>query len=351
MRIAIVDDSRSSLAMLAHILRGLPDIEVTTYLSPVEALAAAGETQYDLLLIDHVMPHMSGIELSWHLRQLPGYRAVPIIMVTSDNDRLLRVEAFNAGVTDFINKPFDRIELVARVRNLLALRRAQLDLADRADWLAREVEAATRHLARREEEVIWRLARAVEYRDGDTGEHVSRVANISRIVAETMGLDVEQCRNIYLAAALHDVGKIGVRDAVLGKPGRLDAGEMEEMRRHVEFGGRILSEGDSDLIRMAERIALSHHERWDGTGYPGKLVGEAIPLEGRIVAVADVFDALCSDRPYKRAWPIAQARAEIGKLAGSHFDPACVAAFEMAWPSIAELMGVSPAILAAEQVA
>jgi putative two-component system response regulator len=324
--------------MLEHVLGGLDGVEVTTYLEPRVALAAAHMLQYDLMVVDHVMPDLSGIELSWHLRQIPGYRAVPIIMVTSDNDRMLRVEAFNAGVTDFINKPFDRIELVARVRNLLALRRAQRDLADRAEWLAREVEAATQHLAKREEEVIWRLARAVEFRDSDTGEHVSRVANISRMMAVKVGLEAEQCRNIYLAAALHDVGKIGVRDAVLSKPGKLDSDEMEEMRRHVEFGGRILAEGDTDLIRMAERIALSHHERWDGTGYPHKLAGASIPIEGRIVAVADVFDALCSDRPYKRAWPIAQARAEINTLAGSHFDPACVAAFEACWPQIAPLM-------------
>lgn len=324
--------------MLHHVLSGLDGVDITTFLSPVVALEAAERHQFDLLLVDNVMPDLGGIELTWRVRQIDGYRAVPIIMVTSDNDRLLRVEAFHAGVTDFINKPFDRIELLARVRNLLALRRAQRDLADRAEWLAREVEAATRHLALREEEVIWRLARAVEFRDGDTGEHVSRVANISRMMAEAMDLPAVHCRNIYLAAALHDVGKIGVRDAVLGKPGKLDAGEMEEMRRHVEFGGRILAEGDSDLIRMAERIALSHHERWDGTGYPNRLAGTDIPVEGRIVAVADVFDALCSDRPYKKAWPVADARAEIGRLAGSHFDPACVAAFEACWQAIAPMM-------------
>lgn len=153
MQIAIVDDSKSSLAMLSHVLSGLDDVEVTSYLSPIVALAAAETFQFDLMLVDQVMPDLSGIELSWRLRQLPDYRAVPIIMVTSDNDRMLRVEAYNAGVTDFISKPFDQIELVARVRNLLALRRAQLELADRAEWLAREVDVATRRLQKRDDQV------------------------------------------------------------------------------------------------------------------------------------------------------------------------------------------------------
>lgn len=338
MRILIIDDSRSSLAMLAAVVGELHQAEITTCTSPLAALGKTEAEQFDLVLVDHVMPEMDGVELTRRLRARDNYRLVPIIMVTSDRDQQVRLDAIGAGATDFVNKPFDRVELLARVRNLLALRKAQIDLAGRANWLVREVERATRHLAEREEEVIWRLARAIEYRDGDTGGHVSRVALVCRMIAEGMELSPEHCRMIYLAAPLHDVGKIGIADAILSKPGRLTAEEMAIMRQHVIIGARILESGSSDLIRTAEVIALTHHECWDGSGYPNGLSGAAIPIEGRIVAIADVFDALCSARPYKAAWPIDKARAEINALAGSRFDPAGVAAFEARWRDIAAVM-------------
>jgi putative two-component system response regulator len=338
MRVLIIDDSRSSLALLATVVAEVARTEIDTCTSPLEALTRCAGEQYDLVLVDHIMPEMDGVEVTRRLRARDSYRLVPIIMVTSDSDQRLRVDAIGAGATDFINKPFDRTELLARVRNLLALRQAQIELADRARWLVREVEDATRHLVEREEEVIWRLARAIEYRDGDTGEHVSRVAAICRILAGAMGLSEERCRIIYLAAPLHDIGKIAIADAILGKPGKLTPEEMNEMRKHVTIGARILENGSSDLIRAAELIAQSHHERWDGTGYPDRLSGHDIPLEARIVAIADVFDALCSERPYKAAWPIEKARDEVRRLRGTHFDPACVDAFESRWPEIAALM-------------
>ena len=338
MRVLIIDDSRSSLALLASIVADIGIVEIATCISPIEALALSEREQYDLVLVDHIMPEMDGVQVTRRLRARDSYRLVPIIMVTSTNDQRLRLDAINAGATDFLSKPFDRTELLARVRNLLALRKAQIDLADRAQWLAREVESATRYLVEREQEVIWRLARAIEYRDGDTGEHVSRVAVICQLIARGMGLSDERCRMIYLAAPLHDVGKIAIADAILSKPGKLTPEEMAIMRQHVIIGARILENGSSDLIRTAELIALSHHERWDGTGYPDKLSGADIPIEARIVAIADVFDALCSARPYKQAWPIAKARAEIVSLSGSHFDPDCVAAFEAEWPRIEAVM-------------
>jgi putative two-component system response regulator len=198
----------------------------------------------------------------------------------------------------------------------------------------------------REEELIWRLARAIEYRDGSTGEHVSRVALLSRLIAESLGLTPERCRIIYLAAPLHDIGKIGIADAILSKPGKLTPAETTAMRTHVTIGARILEQGSSELVRAAELIAQSHHERWDGKGYPNGLSGEAIPLEGRIVALADVFDALCSERPYKKAWPIDKAYDEIVGLAGSHFDPAVVKAFQAKWPAIVDVMLGDPAAAA-----
>jgi putative two-component system response regulator len=338
LRVLIIDDSRSSLALLASVLADVAEAKIETETNPLDALTRCAEVQFDLVLVDHIMPEMDGVEVTRRLRARDTYRLVPIIMVTSDSDRTLRIDAIGAGATDFVNKPFDRTELLARVQNLLTLRRAQTELADRAIWLAREVESATRHLVAREEEVIWRLARAIEYRDGDTGNHVSRVAQISQLIAEGIGLSPERCRTIYLAAPLHDIGKIGIADAVLSKPGRLTPEEMTAMRQHVTIGARILENGSSDLIRTAELIAQSHHERWDGTGYPDRLSGTDIPIEARVVAIADVFDALCSERPYKAAWPIEKAYKEIIDCTGTHFDPACVAAFQAKWPEIEALM-------------
>jgi len=343
LRVLIVDDSRSSLAFLGNVIGALGIAEVECLLSPRAALKRAELAGFDLVLVDHVMPEMDGVELTRRLRHSPSYRLVPIIMVTSDNDRALRVNAIAAGATDFINKPFDPTELQARVSNLLALRRAQTELAEKAAWLKREVESATRHLVEREEEIIWRLARAIEYRDGDTGGHVSRVAQISYLIAEGIGLSPERCRCIYLAAPLHDIGKIGIADAILSKPGKLTPAELELMREHVSIGARILENGSSDVIRTAELIAQSHHERWDGTGYPDRLSGTDIPVEARVVAIADVFDALCSERPYKRAWPVGEACREVIGLAGTHFDPACVAAFEARWSEITALLSATEA--------
>ena len=338
MRLLVVDDSRSSLALIGSILTELAAADIDLCLSPREALERCADQQYDLVVVDHVMPEMDGIVFTAALRARPEYSLVPIIMVTSDAAKEVRIEAIRAGASDFLNKPFDPTELQARVANLIALRRAQVELADRANWLAREVERATAHLLAREEEVIWRLARAIEYRDGDTGGHVSRVARISQLIAEGIGLSPQHCRTIYLAAPLHDIGKIGIADAILSKPGKLTPQEMEIMREHVTIGARILESGTSELIRTAELIAQSHHERWDGTGYPDRLSGTDIPVEARIVALADVFDALCSERPYKPAWPVEKALEEIISLSGSHFDPACVAAFQAKWPEIDRLM-------------
>jgi Response regulator containing a CheY-like receiver domain and an HD-GYP domain len=338
MRLLVIDDSRSSLALIGAIVREAVIGDVEQCLDPMEALERCDAGQYDLVIVDHIMPGMDGVAFTAALRSRPAYRIVPIVMVTSDMDKAVRIEAIRAGATDFLHKPFDPIELQARVANLLALRQAQVELADRASWLAREVERATAHLLAREEEIIWRLARAIEYRDGDTGEHVSRVAQVSQVIAEGIGLPAERCRYIYLAAPLHDIGKIAIADAILSKPGKLTPEEMAKMREHVTIGARILERGSSELIRTAELIAQSHHERWDGTGYPDRLSGTDIPVEARIVAIADVFDALCSARPYKPAWPIEKAYAEIVRCSGSHFDPACVAAFRAKWPEICAIM-------------
>ncbi len=342
MQILVLDGSRSSLIFLAQMVEAIDATHVVTKSDhPLTALSACQAEQYDLVVVDHAMPEIDGVEFTRRLRNMSRYRTVPVVMVTSDSGFEIRREAFAAGATDFVIKPFDTVELQARVHNLLALRKAQIELAQQTDTLAEKTATATCDLAAREEEVIWRLAKAIEYRDGETGEHVSRVARISRLIAEALGFDARRCRTIYLAAPLHDIGKIGISDAILGKPGKLDADEMRRMREHVSIGARILENGDSAIIRTAALIARSHHERWDGTGYPDRLSGEDIPAEARIVALADVFDALCSERPYKKAWPLEKAYDEIVSLSGTHFDPKCVEAFKRRWSEVAAIMAES----------
>ncbi|SCM77127.1 Cyclic di-GMP phosphodiesterase response regulator RpfG [uncultured Pleomorphomonas sp.] len=337
MRALIVDDSKSVLLWMGAALTELPNLSLDLCDTPEEALALAATRQYDLVVVDYLMPKLTGIELTAALRQQPDYHAIPIVMITAEQDSEVRLKAIVAGVNDFLNKPFDPIELRARVTNLISLRRTQVELAAHAHRLEEAVREATAELASREKEMIWRLARAIEMRDGGTGAHVARVAAISRLIAEGLPLAPHVCQMIHLAAPLHDIGKIGVRDAVLNKPGRLTPEEMAEIREHVNYGVRLLENGGSDLIRVAAAIIGGHHEKWDGSGYPRGLAGTAIPIEARVTAVADVFDALTSARPYKEAWPAKRAYDEIVRCSGSHFDPDCVRVFCEKWPDIEEI--------------
>lgn len=343
MRISIIEDDPQALAILVGVLSKLPGVDVFGHRCPQSALEEMAYTDTDLAIIDFSMPAMDGLTFLERFRSEPGNASVPVIMITADQNEDLRLKAVDAGVTDFLTKPVIPSELRSRATNLLSLRRVQNTVAERAKTLEEEVVAATSHLMQREEEIISRLGRAIEYRDGDVGDHISRVAMIARIIGEELGLSSRTVRNLYLAAPLHDIGKIGVPDAILNKPGRLTDEEMAVMRQHVQIGAAILGGSNIDLVQTAADIAESHHEKWDGSGYPRGARGDAIPLVARITAVADVFDALCSDRPYKRAWPAEQAYAEILRTSGSHFDPQCVAAFERGWSRILPLVS-APAI-------
>jgi putative two-component system response regulator len=320
-------------------LADFENIYISTFSDPQAAIAHCLSNRVDLLIVDYMMPELNGIDVIKTLRVSDDYRLVPIIMITAERDRNILIQAIEAGATEFIAKPFDTVELRARVGNLLELRRSHVELAKQTTKLVDEVAKATKKLAEREEEIIWRLARAIEYRDGDTGDHISRVAHISQIIARDIGLSNDDCRMIYLAAPLHDVGKIGISDNILLKPGKLTLEERAEMEKHVEIGVGILGNGTSNLLQVAEAIAAGHHEKWDGTGYPKGLSGADIPIEARIVSVADVFDALCSERPYKKRWTLEDARYFIAQQSGTHFDPACVAAFQRQWQQISGLMG------------
>ena len=347
-RIMIVEDERISASVMLRVIRNNFDCVAVSHVNGFDALEDCRQTITDLILVDYQMPGMNGVDFIRRLRLDQRYEDVPIVMITAENARELRISAIEAGATDFLNKPVDFDELRVRARNLLHLRQTQIKLSDRALHLAEEVELATREVLDREEEVIWRLARAIEFRDGGTGEHIARVASISLIIAEELGLPSALCRNIYLGAPLHDVGKLGIPDSILNKPGKLTPAEYKEMQQHVSYGRSILDGSKSDLLQVAAAIASAHHEKWDGSGYPEGLSGEAIPIEGRVVALADVFDALCTRRSYKAAWHPKDALEEIRAQCGHHFDPQCVAAFEKGWSRVLKIIaGTEPGRAAA----
>jgi putative two-component system response regulator len=273
---------------------------------------------------------MDGIEFARRLRLMPGKLEIPVLMVTARDDRELRHHALTTGINDFLTKPLDAVEFRARLKNMLALRASQKHLAHRALLLAEQVERAeqaTQAVAARERETLLCLGRAAEHRDPETHEHVTRMSNYSRLIGLHLGLSSEDAELLLLAAPLHDIGKLGTPDNILLKPGKLTPAEFEIMKEHTVIGSRILAHGDSPILKAGAQIALAHHEKFDGSGYPYGLKGESIPLFARIVAVADVFDALTSERPYKSAWPIERAIAHIREARGRHFDPACVDAF------------------------
>jgi putative two-component system response regulator len=259
--------------------------------------------------------------------RLPPNDFLPVVILTGESTPETKRRALALGAKDFLAKPFDVVEVLLRIRNLLQIRFLHRTLANHNHVLEQRVEERSRELASAQLEVLERLARAAECRDDDTGEHTRRVGDLSARLAEKLQLDFPTVTMIRQAAVLHDIGKVGIPDAVLLNPGKLTPSEFEVMKRHTVLGADILSGSGSPLIQMAERIALTHHERWDGLGYPQRLACEAIPLESRLVAVADVFDALTHARPYRPAWPMSPVNAEIAAQSGAQFDPRVVEAF------------------------
>lgn len=335
MRVQIVDDNDTNLMLFERlVLRAGPDVAVTTHLDPQEALESCHQVMPDMVVVDFMMPKMDGHRYVEAIRRLPEGRDIPIVMITAAADRSIRQQALELGVTDFLTKPVDPSEAKVRFSNLLALRRSHLQLRDRNRLLAREINRATATVADREQELILRLSKAAEFRDPETGAHILRMARYSQLIALKLGLPEEQCDLLLRAAPMHDLGKLGIPDDILLKPGRLTEEEYKIMSKHPEIGHAILSGSDSQLIRMGAEIALTHHEKFDGSGYPNHLKGQDIPLMGRIVAVADVFDALTSARPYKAAWTVERARQLLIDNSGSHFDPACVEAFLAEWDEV-----------------
>ena len=315
-RLLLVDDEPTNLQVLRHVLQA--DYRLLFATDGARALQVAREQQPQLILLDIMMPGMDGYAVCRALKADAATASIPVIFITALNDSQDETAGFDVGGVDYLTKPVSPPVVRARVRTHLSL--------VRMDEL-RETRL----------QIVQRLGRAAEYKDNETGMHVIRMSHFSQLLALAAGHSPAWAEDLLNAAPMHDVGKIGIPDAVLRKPGPQDAAEWDTMRRHPEIGAEIIGEHPSGVLQLAREIALAHHEKWDGSGYPRGLAGEAIPLSARIVAIADVFDALTTRRPYKEPWPVQDALDHIAAQAGKHFDPALVALFAPLLPQLLEI--------------
>jgi len=319
--ILVVDDEPANILLLEKILKSEGYRHVVSTLNPTETLSLYRQHQSDLILLDINMPIMNGYAVMEELTREIGDSLSPILVLTAQTGQDFRQRALDSGALDYVTKPFNAQELLSRVRNLLTVEMAYKYMRLEKEVLELKVQERTKELSKTRLQVVRCLGRAAEYRDEETGMHIIRMSKMAVVIAKAAGVDEEQCDLLLNAAPMHDIGKIGISDAVLLKPGKFNEEEWRAMQKHAEIGGEILSGDDSDLMRMAHDIALSHHEKWNGMGYPKGLKGKDIPLVGRITALADVFDALTSVRPYKEAWPIDDAVNYIKEESGKHFEP------------------------------
>ena len=303
-RILIVDDEPSNLKLLDKILssHGFQGLDMVT--DSREVIAHYQAARPDLILLDINMPHLDGYQVMEQLRALNDPLMPPVVILTAQSGKDYLRQALASGARDYITKPFDRIELLMRVRNLLDAQLAHRMMYDQKNLLEEMVQARTEELLRTRLQIVQRLGMAAEFRDEGTGGHILRMSHIAALLARASGWSAAECELLLNASPMHDIGKIGIPDAILLKPGRFEPYEWEVMKTHAEIGGKLLEGDDSDLLCMAREIAYTHHEKWDGSGYPNGLAGDAIPQSARITALADVFDALTSARPYKKAWTV-----------------------------------------------
>lgn len=335
-KILIVDDQPANIALIEKMLAmdGYGDVLSTTDPTQVESLYM--QQNSDLILLDLNMPVMDGYQVLARIREVdPDY--FPIIVLTAQNDRESRIKALELGARDFLAKPFDRVELMTRIRNMLEVRIMSNAMNNQNKILDEMVMVRTKELNDSRLEVIRHLGRAAEYRDDLTGFHIIRMSRYSQLLARAAGMQEDEAEMLLHASPMHDIGKIGIPDSVLLKAGKLDAVEWRIMQTHVDIGVEILSGSDSVLMKMAAEVAQNHHEKWDGSGYPRALAGENISLTGRIVAVADVFDALTTERPYKIAWPVEEAVEFLEEQSGKHFEPRLVDKFIEILPDILKI--------------
>lgn len=312
-KLLLVDDEPANLQVLRHVLQDEYRLQFAR--DGHKALELALTEQPQLVLLDVMMPTLSGLDVCRALKAEAATAGIPVIFVTALSDTQDETLGFDAGAVDYISKPISAPVVRARVRTHLSLVRAE-------------------ELRESRLQIVQRLGRAAEYKDNETGLHVVRMSHYTRILGLAAGYGDAEADDLLHAAPMHDVGKLGIPDAILRKPGPLTAEEWTVMRRHPEIGAAILGEHDHGLLGMARRIALGHHEKWDGSGYPGGLKGETIPIEARMVAIADVFDALTSVRPYKPAWPVERAVEHLREQSGNHFDPQLVELFIEQLPAV-----------------
>lgn len=358
-KIMIIDDEQLVIKVVRRFLQSEGYENFVTLTQSAGAVERMELEQPDVVLLDVMMPEISGLDILRERRQIPSLQLTPFIILSGSQDLEIKQEALEHGATDFLGKPVEKIELTLRVKNSLLLKQQYKDLEVHAHELEQEVQERTRQLERSREQILQCLARAAEYRDNETGRHVVRVGKYARVVAERLGLPKEFCGQIELAAQLHDLGKIGIPDSILLNPGKLSEEEFSVMKRHCEIGREILDPFAADemeelrqnksdparlpsnirspLLVLAAKIAQTHHEKWDGTGYPLGLKGEQIPIEGRITSVSDVYDALCSVRPYKEGFSVEQALRIMLAERGTRFDPKVLDAFVDQIPRIEKI--------------
>ncbi len=328
-RILIMDDVEDNISLLKRILGRAGFEHLHSATDPQLIGGLLQETDPDIVLLDMHMPGMDGIEVLQFIREQAGPDDyLPVLMLTADTAPEVKQQGLKAGANDFLTKPYDRTEVILRINNLLRTRHLHKQAKHYSSTLEQKVRERTRELEQAQLEMLELLGRASEYRDDQTGEHTKRVGRLSAAIAEGLGLTPGEIEMIRLAAPLHDIGKIAIPDHILLKPGRFEPEEMERMKQHSALGAGILEGSSFEVLKLAETIARSHHEKWDGTGYPRGLRGKDIPLAARIVALADFYDALTHERPYKRAWTLQETMDEIERQRGKHFDPQVVDAFK-----------------------
>lgn len=335
-KLLIVDDEPVNVKLLERTLAKAGYANIRSTQDPRTVCDLFETYDFDLILLDLNMPHMDGFAVLNALKTRFGF-APPVLVLTAQSAQEFRTQALEMGAQDYVTKPFERNELLHRVSNLLGSKLYRQGLERLNESLEEKVAERTKQLNETRLQVVRRLGRAAEYRDNETGLHIVRMSKISRLLGEAMGMDDYQCDLLLNASPMHDIGKIGIPDQILLKPGKFEPEEWEIMKQHSQMGADILEGEESDLLTMARDIALTHHEKWDGTGYPNGLKGEDIPLVGRICAIADVFDALTSERPYKKAWSVEDALKLLTENKGSHFDPAVVDAFMANLDAILEI--------------
>jgi len=333
-RILIVDDEPANLKLLEKMLKAEGYCNLALISDPRQVKDAYCAEPTALILLDINMPHLNGYEVMAQLKELGDPLLPPILVLTAQTGRDFLMRALNEGARDFLSKPFDRYELLARVRNLLDAHLALRLKFDQQGVLEEMVRQRTAEVVQSRLEIVQRLGRASEYRDNETGRHILRMSHSAALLAKQVGWSDERCNLILHTSTMHDLGKIGISDSILLKPARLTPEERLIMETHTTIGADILSGSNNELLETGRVIALTHHEKWDGSGYPHKLSGETIPIEGRISAIVDVFDALTSVRPYKKAWSVDEAVADMRLNSGTYFDPILVEHFLTILPEV-----------------